>query len=63
MWPKEPGKFSDHYLSFSLTNIIRVIPQIYHGDSRHLYNDLSLAQTPAPPLETGLAYYEGPVSD
>lgn len=27
-----------------------------HSGSRHLYNEPSLAQAPAPPLETGLAY-------
>lgn len=27
-----------------------------HSDSRHLYNEPSLTQAPAPPLETGLAY-------
>lgn len=27
-----------------------------HSDSRHLYNEPSLAQAPAPPLETRLAY-------
>ena len=50
------GGFRTITLSFLSNKDYTSHQWVSHSDSRHLYNEPSLAQAPAPPLETGLAY-------